>query len=154
MAPAHEREAHEHHDVDHRIEEILDVLRADGGRVTTGRRAIVTALLTGTDHHVTAEAVATAVQAEHPDVHLSTIYRTLDALERNGVVDRVNLGAGGAVYHLTDHRHHHLLCEACGAVIEVPGDLFTPLAEEIDRRFRFAVSTGHLSLTGRCRDCR
>ena len=74
------------------MDAILDVLRADGGRITVGRRAIVHALLTAPDHHVTADDVAAMVQAEHPDVHLSTIYRTLEALERHGVVDRVGLG--------------------------------------------------------------
>ena len=112
MGPAHHRHPHTHGDADDDVEAILDALRADGGRVTTGRRAIVRALFTGPDHHVTADDVAALVQADHPDVHLSTVYRTLESLEALGVVDRVNLGAGPAVYHLTDHVHHHLVCDA------------------------------------------
>jgi Fur family transcriptional regulator, ferric uptake regulator len=135
------------------VDGILEALRADGGRVTTGRRAIVTALVTAPDHHVTADAVAAAVQAEHPDVHLSTVYRTLDALERLGVVDRVNLGPGGAVYHLTHHAHHHLVCEGCGAVTEVPDDVFGALSAEVNRRYGFTLSARHLSLSGRCASC-
>ena len=121
MAGEHHREPHAHGDVSEHEAAILELLRGEGGRVTTGRRAIVRALLTGPDHHVTAEDVARLVQAEHPDVHLSTVYRTLDTLEHHGVVDRINLGPGGAVYHLSDHAHHHLICEVCGAVIEVTG---------------------------------
>ncbi len=154
MCPAHHREPHSHGDVATHEEAILELLRADGGRVTTGRRAIVRALLTGPDHHVTAEDVTRIVQSDHPDVHLSTVYRTLDALEEHGVVDRVTLGAGGAVYHLTDHAHHHLVCDVCGAVIEVPDDVFSSLAQVLESRYDFAVSPRHLAVTGRCAKCR
>jgi Fur family ferric uptake transcriptional regulator len=154
MGTAHHHEPHSHDDLDAQEEAILDLLRTDGGRVTTGRRAIVRALLHGPDHHVTAEDVARMVHADHPDVHLSTIYRTLDALEDHGVVDRVILGAGGAVYHLTDHAHHHLVCEVCGAVTEVPDEVFHTLHHELEHHYGFAASTRHLALRGRCVTCR
>ena len=154
MSPAHHREAHTHADVDEQEAEILGLLRADGGRVTTGRRAIVRALLTGPDHHVTAEDVARTVQADHPDVHLSTIYRTLDSLAEHGVVERVNLGAGAVIYHLTDHAHHHLLCTECGSVTEVPADLFRDLARLVDQRYGFKMPARHVAVAGRCADCR
>jgi Fur family ferric uptake transcriptional regulator len=151
--PAHHRLPHEHHDTEARVEAVLDALRAEGGRTTTGRRAIVTALLTGPDHHVTAEELAASVQAEHPDVHLSTVYRTLDALEHAGIVQRVVLGPGGAVYHLTDHAHHHLVCESCGSVQEVPAGVVGRLARDVRVTYGFELSTSHLSLAGRCRAC-
>jgi Fe2+ or Zn2+ uptake regulation protein len=153
MAPAHHRLPHEHDDVGGRVAAVLDALRAGGGRTTTGRRAIVTALLTGPDHHVTAEELAATVQADHPDVHLSTVYRTLDALEHAGIVQRVVLGPGGAVYHLTDHAHHHLVCESCGAVLEVPAGVVGRLAGDVRVTYGFELSTSHLSLSGRCREC-
>jgi Fe2+ or Zn2+ uptake regulation protein len=154
MGHDHHHEPHLHGDLDAQERAILDLLRADGGRVTTGRRAIVRALLQGPDHHVTAEDVARIVHADQPDVHLSTIYRTLDALEDLGVVGRVNLGAGGAVYHLTDHAHHHLVCAVCGAVTEVPDDVLGSLGRELEQRYGFALSSRHLAITGRCAACR
>jgi Fur family ferric uptake transcriptional regulator len=154
MARVHHRELHVHSDQAVEEEAILGLLRADGGRVTQGRRAIVHALLHGPDHHVTAEDVARLVHADHPDVHLSTIYRTLDALEALAVVARIDLGAGSAVYHLTDHVHHHLVCEVCGAVTEVPATLFASLRAELDARCGFEISAGNLSVPGRCAACR
>lgn len=156
MAPAHHRapHTHTHEDVDAAVDAILEQLRSEGGRVTTGRRAIVRALLTAEDHHVTADDVASTVQGQQPDVHLSTVYRTLDALEHLGVVDRVILGEGGAVYHLTDHAHHHLVCDRCGSVTEVPEDAFAHLADELASSHGFELSGRHLTLRGRCADCR
>jgi Fur family ferric uptake transcriptional regulator len=44
--------------------------------------------------HRTAEDLAAEVQAEAPDVHLSTVHRNLEELERLGVVTHVHLGDG------------------------------------------------------------
>lgn len=152
--PAHHRHPYTHEHVDADIDAILELLRGDGGRVTTGRRAIVRSLLRAEDHHVTAEDVATMVQVDHPDVHLSTVYRTLDALEHLGVVDRVNLGAGRAVYHRTDHAHHHLVCEGCGSVTEAGDGAFSRLAADLLGAYDFTLSATHLAVTGRCAACR
>jgi Fe2+ or Zn2+ uptake regulation protein len=153
MAPTHHREQHSHDDIDERVHDTLDALRARGGRLTTGRRAIVHALMTVNDHHVTAEDIAEIVQSSHPDVHLSTVYRTLDSLEQLGIVDRVTLGQGGAVYHLVDHAHHHLVCDMCGSVVEVPREILDALARRLSSRYGFAVSPSHIAIPGRCRDC-
>ena len=144
---------HAHDDAGHRVDEILDALRVAGGRVTTGRRAIVNALYDAGDHHVTADDVARFVQADHPDVHLSTVYRTLESLEEIGIVTRVVLGAGPVVYHLADQVHHHLRCERCGAVTEVPGEVLDPLARRLAAEYDFALTDAHLVLTGTCAAC-
>lgn len=153
MPRAHHRDEHMHADTPERVEVILALLRSEGGRVTIGRRAIVTALLTAADHHLTADDVTAVVQAGYPDVHVSTIYRTLDTLERHGVIERVSIGSGGAVYHPTDHIHHHLICEVCGTVIELDEDALTPLSADLQRRHGFALSTHPVTLNGRCREC-
>ena len=101
-----------------RLERVLALLRANGGRVTSPRRAILEALI-GHGEHPTAEQLTAAVQARQPDVHESTVYRFLDDLERLGVVDHVHLGHGPAVYHFSDDTHHHLVCQTCGRVVEV-----------------------------------
>ena len=133
-------------------EPILGLLRAQGGRVTTSRRAILETFL-GMGGHVTAESLTTGVQAVQPDVHESTVYRFLDDLERLGVVDHVHLGHGPAVYHLSSDPHHHLVCEACGMVVEVPETIFTGLRTRLQVDFGFALQPRHFAVTGRCRTC-
>lgn len=155
-APRHHRadQPHPPAEVDERIAATLELLRRDGGRITTARRAVVASLHGGDDHHVTAEDVAAAVQVDHPDVHLSTVYRTLEALERLDVVAKVDLGPGPAVFHLVDHAHHHLVCTRCGAVTEAPADVVDTLAREVDARFGFSAAPHRLTISGLCRDCR
>jgi Fe2+ or Zn2+ uptake regulation protein len=136
-----------------RLDAILDLVRRRGGRVTTSRRAIVAALLEA-PHHVTADQLAETVQAVHPDVHQSTVYRTLDTLAELGVVDHVHLGHGPAVYHFTDQPHHHLVCRQCGRVEELPLSTMAPVERRIARDYSFQLDATHFALTGLCDACR
>lgn len=131
---------------------ILALLRANGGRVTTSRRAILETFLAA-GAHVTAEALTAQVQATQPDVHESTVYRFLDELERLGVVDHVHLGHGAAVYHLASDVHHHLVCDTCGSVTEVPDDVFAELRARLQADFGFALQPRHFAVTGNCGAC-
>lgn len=137
---------------DGRLDRLVAVLRQRGGRVTSARRAVIGALV-ATEAHVTADDLAAQVQAAQPDVHLSTVYRTLDALERLGIVDHTHLGHGRAVYHLTDEPHQHLVCESCGAVVEVPDDTFADLAAQLWAGYGFTLRPSHFAVLGRCAAC-
>lgn len=136
-----------------RLEEVVDVLRANGRRVTTPRRAILRALI---DHgeHPTAEELTSAVQARHPDVHASTIYRFLEDLEELAIVSHVHIGHGPAVYHFAEDKHHHLVCDSCGAVTELPDHVFDQLRHDVLETFGFETGPHHFALPGRCRRCR
>lgn len=135
-----------------RVDRILALLRRQGGRVTSARRGVISALVDAKGH-VTADDLATQVQVTYPDVHLSTVYRTLDALERLGVVDHTHLGHGRAVYHLADEVHQHLVCEVCGTVIEVPDTTFAELGTDLLAEYGFRIRPSHFAVLGRCAQC-
>jgi Fur family transcriptional regulator, ferric uptake regulator len=137
---------------DDRLDEILGQLRERGGRVTTPRRAIITALLDA-DDHVTADALVDAVRTAHPEIHLSTVYRTLERLTELGVINHVHLGHGPAVYHLAGDSHHHLVCDDCGAIIELPANAFDALVRRVERDYGFRLDAHHFALGGHCRSC-
>jgi len=129
-------------------DEILDRLRAHGGRITTPRRLVVAALVDATAH-VTAEDLAATIQREHPEVHLSTVYRTLEALEELGIVEHTHVGHGAAVYHV-GATHQHLVFEECGAVIDVPARLLDDVRAAVRDEYAFDLHVGHFALLGRC----
>lgn len=138
---------------DGRLERILELMRAGGGRVTTARRAVLAALLDSHRRHVSADELAVAVHAGYPEVHLSTVYRTLDALEQLGVVTHVHLGHGRAIYHLTDELHHHAVCETCGDVLQLPDSIFSDVQGTLQRSWGFELDAHHFALVGRCSSC-
>jgi Fe2+ or Zn2+ uptake regulation protein len=133
--------------------ELLEALRARGVRLTAPRRAVIAALVADEDD-VTADVLAARVASAVPEVHLSTVYRTLDALEQLGVVTHVHLGHGRAVYHLTDRIHHHAVCERCGAVVHLPRDVLADVQQRLRDEADFEVDPHHFALVGRCAACR
>jgi Fur family transcriptional regulator, ferric uptake regulator len=138
--------------IDATVDAVIDRVRALGGRATVARRLILTLLFSDPRHH-TAEEIAAAVQAAEPDVHLSTIYRNLEELERLGVVEHVHLGHGPATYHVAPSTHGHLVCQHCGAVTEIDDAALAPFAATVRAGYGFDVDVHHFAMLGRCADC-
>ena len=134
------------------LEDALELVRQHGGRVTSSRRILLHALFASQGHR-TAEELAGEVQAEAPDIHLSTVYRNLDALARLGVVVHSHFGHGPATYHLASSVHGHFVCEECGRLTEVPDSMFDGLAKQARARFGFTIDPHHFAMLGRCADC-
>jgi Fur family ferric uptake transcriptional regulator len=134
-------------------EELVDRLRSRGVRITAPRRAVLVALLEA-GSHVNAETLHARVQARHPDISHSSIYRTMDLLTELGIVTHVHLGHGPAEFHLVEDAHSHLVCNGCGAVTDVDQSVSGPFVEAIADTFGFALDLRHFALTGWCRECR
>jgi len=134
------------------VEDVLALVRSHGGRATPARRLLLDALFASAGHR-SAEELAAEVRAAAPDVHLSTIYRNLEELERLGVVDSTRLGAGPATYHLASAAHGHLVCEKCGTMTEVPDQIFAELVRVAGAEYGFAINPHHFAVTGRCAGC-
>jgi Fur family ferric uptake transcriptional regulator len=128
----------------------LDALRAEGRRITTARRLVIE-LLARTTEHLTADDLATRVHDAHPEIHLSTVYRTLDSLHDWGLVEHVHQPHGPSFFHLAG-AHRHLVCEQCGRIHDVPAAEFDALVARIREQYAFELHVGHVALLGRCRD--
>jgi Fur family transcriptional regulator, ferric uptake regulator len=134
------------------IERTLGAIRAQGGRVTDQRRAILRVLFEQSDH-VTADDLATLVHDRLPDVHVTTVYRFLETLEEMGLVAHVHLGHGPAVYHLTEHPHAHVVCDGCGAIGAIDAALLGRWSAQLQRSIGFVLVDQHFALAGRCARC-
>ena len=130
------------------IDTVLDQIRAHGGRITTARRLVIGVLL-DTHEHLSAEAITDIIRTEHPEVHLTTVYRTLESLAAIGIVAHTHLGHGAAVYHLGEI-HQHLACEVCGVLRDVPVSVLDDLRATLERDHGFMLHVGHFALLGRC----
>ena len=127
------------------------MFRSRGLRVTPQPHAIFRALTHATDHH-TAEGVYAAVCTELPMISLRTVYQTLNDLSAMGELSALNLGTGSTRFDPNLEPHHHLVCEVCGRIDDLPDEfpgvlLPAPVAE------RFTVSAIEIIFRGRCADC-
>jgi Fe2+ or Zn2+ uptake regulation protein len=135
------------------VEDLVEDLRTRGHRVTTARRAVLAELIDAGDGHLGAEDLAARINARHPDVHLSTVYRTLDALCEAGLIAEARLDDHPATYHLAGDVHHHAVCTDCGATINLPAQTFDQLARRLVRDHGFHADPHHLTIAGRCQHC-
>jgi Fe2+ or Zn2+ uptake regulation protein len=134
------------------VDDVIAEVRARGGRATPSRRALLEVLFESRGH-LSAEELTNAVQARDPRVHLSTIYRNVEDLERLGVVVHTHLGHGPATYQLASMAHAHLICEVCGTTVEAPDELFRGLARMTKATLGFSIDPHHFAMLGRCASC-
>ncbi|MFD1930712.1 Fur family transcriptional regulator [Nonomuraea mangrovi] len=128
-------------------------LRAKGYRVTPQRQLVLEAVKTL--GHGTPEEICAKVQQTARGVNISTVYRTLELLEELGMVTHTHLNHGAPTYHLaTEADHVHLVCRDCGEVSEVRLELADGLVKGLDDEMGFETDVRHLTVFGRCRNCR
>ena len=135
-----------------RVAAVLDALSGRGMRRTAARQAILEVLFSTSDH-LTAEGLAARVQRRFPSVDVSTVYRTLDVLESLDIVDHVHLAHGPAIFHLVEDDHHHLVCERCGRVEELPAERLRSFARMLRDDFRFHMQRRNFAIVGVCDAC-
>ncbi len=133
------------------IDDILATLRQRGGRATHARRLILGALLQPGHHR--AEEIAAVVRKQAPDVHLTTVYRNLDELERLRIVDRTYVSHSPATFHLASVTHGHLACQVCGSIDDLPAEAFATLREIAMTEHGFQITLDRFAIPGRCAQC-
>lgn len=129
-------------------------LRARGYRLTSQRELVLHAV--GELDHATPEAILEHLHASMPEttINASTVYCTLDLLERLSLVSHAHLGHGAPSYHLVAHPAHiHAVCRVCGEVIDLPTAVADPLVAHLRAERGFVVDVRHLSVTGTCARC-
>lgn len=134
------------------VDDVLALVRARGGRATSSRRVLLDVLFEAEDH-MTAEDLTEAVQARTPDVHISTVYRNLEDLQRLGVIVHSHLGHGPATYQLASLAHAHFICSSCGARVEAPDEWFAGLAKNARAKLGFTIDPHHFAIVGLCASC-
>jgi Fur family ferric uptake transcriptional regulator len=126
-------------------------LHERGLRMTPQRQLVLDAI--AELGHATPERICTSVQRRAPAVNITTVYRTLDLLERIGLVRHTHLGHGAPTYSVHEHEHVHLVCHRCGRVDEAPTELLNGLNETLRTDRGFQLDATHVALSGSCREC-
>ena len=133
---------------------MIDELSHRGYRMTPQRMMIVS-IIENSVNHISAEDIYAQVAAKYPHVNVSTVYRTLELLEQLGLVTKTEMGIGHIIYHpIEKGHHHHLICRACGKVIDLEESALTPLKESLLRDYRFTAELRHLGILGLCENCK
>ena len=73
----------------------------------------------GSLDHPDAKELYDCLVKEMPTLSKTTIYNTLDALNRAGLINVVSIAGDGMRYELAGEPHCHFLCRKCGKIIDM-----------------------------------
>lgn len=128
-------------------------LRAAGLRWTPQRRLLVD-VLRRTEGHITGSELVDRCREVDADTVPSTVYRTLEVLERLGIVRHAHGPDGREEFHVLPERDHgHLRCDRCDGIWEIDADEADELVGAIAAARGFDVELSHLLIVGRCEGC-
>lgn len=141
----------------HDTETVEGRLRASGRRMTSQRRVIAQVFdergRHGDDVHLTADQVLGLARATLPEMSLATVYNTLNDMVVVGAVSEVSPDDGPRRYDANiAHDHHHLVCTACGRVVDVRLAALPTVPDS--QAGDFDVVDVDVTFRGRCADCR
>lgn len=133
---------------------LASVLRGRGHRVTRPRE-LVWATLNSGNSHLTAEQIASQVQAIDPGVNVASVYRSLTLFAELDLARESRLAGQGAARWEPAHpdEHFHLVCRSCGEVEHHVGDLVEQVRAHLEDGHDFRADTVELVVTGRCHRC-
>lgn len=129
-------------------------LNKQGYRLTDARRAVVEIMAHST-HAMTPVEIFDEARASHPALGLVTVYRTLEALEEQELIQRVHQPEGCQAFITAPAGHQHLLlCRQCGEAALFEGDDLETLIQSIARKTGFQITEHWLQLFGLCPNCK
>lgn len=134
------------------LEDVSEI-RSHGRRVTRQRELIWDVLVHAGDAHLSARQVAQAVRAVAPDLHQATIYRALDVFVEDGLVRRTELDRRALYEVAAEHRHHHVVCSKCGAVVHVHDGVLRDSLARVEAETGFTLADAELTFIGTCSAC-
>lgn len=130
---------------------IVQVLKGRGLRVTPQRYAVYANLLGRTDHP-TVDQILGDLNQDFPVSSQATVYSSLQALRGVNLVREVLLDEGISRYDANVEAHHHFRCRCCGAIEDIPWDVFENLQAQ---KLRPGLQAERFEVTvhGVCEDC-
>jgi len=156
VAPSHRVSSGERLNTAETTGPLQQALRQKRLRLTRQRRVILQ-VMDNAEQHLDVDQILERAQKINPEVHLVTVYRTIDLLKKHGLIDELDL------LHLRGDRHYyeshgprdhiHVACLRCGKVREFESRLYEQLKQQIARDFQMQVTVSRTEVGGICNEC-
>ncbi len=134
---------------------LKETLHKEGLRYTKQRQEIWNELRSS-DKHRDAEEILFTLRKRGLKISRATVYRTIDVLVKNNLIDKLDIGDGRARFEYNDKylHHDHLICTCCGKIIEFNNNEIEELQNKIAKQHNFKLLHHSHQLFGICKDCK
>lgn len=136
--------------------QLTQALGERGIRLTRQRRVILK-VMDDAEQHLDVDQIFDRASKIDSGVHLVTVYRTIELLKKQGLIDELDL------LHLRGDRHYyethgprdhiHVACLKCGKVREFESRLYEQLKAQIEKDFDMKVTVSRTEVGGYCAEC-
>lgn len=141
-------------DTKKQAEEIAQILKEKRYKITGPRLAVFEVLQKAKEPLTIQEILG---QTKKNEVNQATVYRIVSAMEKIGLIKRIEWQHGHAHYELAGQKdHHHLICLQCNRTEDVEHQDAGKMEEKVLRNSKhFALIKKHsLEFFGICKSCR
>ena len=138
------------------LDAIVELLRANGMRITKNRIQIIDTLLRA-EKPLSLDEIQTRTGAEAGIPDYATVFRVMTLLESLQVAQKVNLNRSCSYYELINPQQHydHIICTECGRVtLMIDSCPVERVERKIEKRYGFSDIRHSLEFFGKCRECR
>jgi Fur family transcriptional regulator, ferric uptake regulator len=121
----------------------------------TKQKQLILDILTNSSRPMSINDIYQKVALVIPTIAKSTIYRNIDTLIKQNLIDKYFLNDNELFYQIkgTSHEHnHYVICDCCKRIFNLP---LCPI-HEIEHAMEkegFTISEHYIQISGTCKDC-
>lgn len=117
------------------------------------QREKILSLLRATKSHPSAEWIYRQLKKELPRLSLGTVYRNLNTLIEQKLIQKLPLEDGTDRFEATIAPHYHLICERCGSVLDFTMPHPIDINRNTEKLSGFKVTRHRIDFFGLCKKC-
>ena len=110
-------------------------------------------LLKTLNRAISAQDIYVELRNRNQSIGLATIYRSLEALKLEGVVQVRTLASGESLYSSVQQDKHHLTCLQCGISLPINQCPVHELETQLQQSHQFKIFYHTLEFFGLCTKC-
>ena len=136
------------------LDAIVELLRANGMRITRNRLQILEALLRA-EKPLSLDEIQTRIHGDAPDY--ATVFRVMTLLESLRIAQKVHLNRSCSYYELVNPQQHydHIICTECGRVtVMIDSCPVEKVERKIEEQYGFSEIRHSLEFFGKCWECK
>ena len=119
----------------------------------TRQRQVVLEELKKLSCHPTAARLYEIARARLPKISLGTVYRNLELLAQNGVIQKLQISGSEARFDGKREQHYHVRCVHCGSIDDVHDLPEDYVKGQVQSLAGYDIVGFHLDFLGVCPDC-
>lgn len=122
-------------------------------RKLTKQRQVILEAIENSQGHMTADEIHSKLKEQGDSVGIATIYRNLNVLYEDHLINRVRHPEFGYIYDKNTYKHYHLHCIQCNKIEDVELKLPDSIKKEVEAALNCKVLEHELTFEGICSEC-